>query len=163
MKNIITLFGIVLILSFGVQLFANDNVPYISLGIQLGYGFDDGLFLGNQITFGVCLASFSGDPIIAPGISFGIRKYKGLDKIFMRYVDFQIATILGGLGVGHTDIKSISTNRLSKGYRVKGWAGLLGYATYDFFKVPDNDKKHNIGLIGVIPIPLGDIFDWYFM
>ena len=142
-------------LSLNMKMYSQP-VPYISPGIQLGYGIGNGFFLCGQITLGI-VGDFKDYPtlttIIYPGITLGGRKYFGSEKKLMRYLDFQISTVGGtcGFGIGPMQIKSINSNNWIIGKRFKLWVGLFGYLTYDIIEISGNNKQHNLGLIGVIP------------
>ena len=79
------------------------------------------------------------------GLTVGERHYKVKGKGWKKYhyIDAQAWMGFGGMGLG------IMVDESRNNYlRFKCGGGLLGYLTYDNFKV----FKHNFGLIGVLPI-----------
>lgn len=136
--------------------------PYISPGLQIGYGFQQGMFLSGQVTFGAVL-----HPYFIPGLTLAMRKYK---KHIMIFTDFQLAlwgydsSLSTGAGFGYGWVRPSTQSNLNtnwvKGNRVKLWGGFLFFLiTSDSFKLPDNEKIGNLGFIGVLPIPFFDFLD----
>ena len=85
------------------------------------------------------------------GITTGLRWYKVQKKWEKyRYNDLQIWPIIFGIGFGQMHDKDGN-----KSFRFKTGVGFFGYLTYDYTTSFDI-AKHNIGFIGVLPIPIGD-------
>ena len=147
-------FILVLVLSLcSTEMAYSKTDLYISPGIQLGYGFGKGFFWEGQITIGDIFQTDRNAGFFIPGITFGLSRYYLTDQKLMRYIDFQIGTLngMGGLGFGRMKIKSSGNNEWVKGKRFKLWAGCLGLVTYDNFTIPNNDIKHSLGIMGVLP------------
>jgi len=125
---------------------------YYSPGVQVGYGFGEGIFVGGQLTVGYYPEPLDFSKVI-PGISLGVRKYFGTDAKFMGYGDLQLGVLigLGGVGLGYVAIKTNDSITWNSGYRLKLWLGIIGLITYDYYKVPFKGANHNVGLIGVRP------------
>ena len=131
-----------------------NRILYVSPGIQIGYNPEKGFFYSGQVTIGYVpgvppVGLAPGVPPVIPGFTIGLRKYK---EQVMAFTDVQLSFFVVGIGVGYAWIKS--SNESSEGYRAKLWGGMLINATYDFYKIPDSEITHNLGLIGVLPIPL---------
>ena len=129
------------------------DATYISPGIQVGMNSRGILFLSGQITFGFVssdildledisyIPSLKAIPI---GLTIGERHYKVKGKGWKKYhyIDAQAWMGYGGIGLG------VMVDESRNSYlRFKCGAGLIGYLTYDYFKV----FNHNYGLIGVLP------------
>ena len=140
-----------------------EIIPYISPGVQIGYGFGQGFFYSGQITVGF---SYNGprkpwevgggihhDPdhyYIFPGVTFGKRFYKNYSY---SYTDVQVCFvgIVGiGYGIGRQESKS-SGGEIIPFKRIKVWGGVFVNATYDYAKSKEGVVNHNLGIIGVIP------------
>ena len=124
------------------QYFTGSTLLF-SPGLQIGKSTKGDLFISTQVTFGY----FGNEGPLAPGVTTGLRWYKVQNKWEKyKYNDLQIWA--GWTGVGFGQMYDKNGN---KSFRFKTGVGLLGYLTYDYtsgFDIP----KHNIGLIGVLPI-----------
>ena len=119
---------------------------YLSPGLQIGISTKGNLFLSTQVTFG-----YVDDLYIPIGITTGLRWYKVQNKWEKyRYNDLQIWGVYSGIGFGQMHDKDGN-----KSFRFKTGVGFFGYLTYDYTTSFDI-AKHNIGFIGVLPIPIGD-------
>ena len=115
---------------------------YLSPGLQIGISTKGNLFLSAQVTFGY----FDYD-IPAIGVTTGLRWYKVQNKWEKyRYNDLQIWPVYLGIGFGQMHDKDGN-----KSFRFKTGVGFFGYLTYDYTTSFDI-AKHNIGLIGVLPL-----------
>ena len=121
------------------------DATYISPGIQLGMNSAGNFFISGQITAGLASPDVYDPKAIPIGLTIGKRHYKVKGKGWEKYhyIDAQAWMGFGGMGLGIM-VDESKNNFL----RFKCGAGLLGYLTYDNFKV----FKHNYGLIGVLPI-----------
>lgn len=146
------LFIFILLIANTLALSFDKDDLYYSPGVQVGYGFGDGIFVGGQFTTGVYAQPLELSLII-PGISFGVRKYFQGNSNLMAYADIQLGAGLGagGIGIGYVGIKPAGSNTWNHGYRTKLWIGCVGLLTYDFYKTPFKAAIHNVGLIGVRP------------
>ncbi len=116
---------------------------YISPGLQIGYGFDQGLFFSAQVSAGIILGFF------APAVTIGIRKYK--DQT-MRYADFQFTLVYAGLGFGRVWATPDEGGGTMTGRRFKLYGGLWALGSYDAYKLPGRPIKHHIGMFLVFPL-----------
>ena len=128
-----------------IKILKAHDATYISPGIQLGMNSAGNFFISGQITAGLASPDVYDPKAIPIGLTIGKRHYKvkgeGWEKY--HYIDAQAWMGFGGMGLG------IMVDESRNNYlRFKCGAGLLGYLTYDNFKV----FKHNFGLIGVLPI-----------
>jgi hypothetical protein len=148
---------LIFLLMVTVGIHADEDVqPYLSPGIQIGYGFGDGFFMGSQLTLGwVTIEDAWTVSPFNPGITLGVRKSFGGNKIQISYADIQISAVVAGLGIGIATTRSKATNERIFGKRVKLWAGGLGLLTYDYSQIPGVQQTHHFGLMGVLPIAEG--------
>ena len=124
---------------------------YISPGVQFGYGFGKGWFIGSQMTFGLNYD----ESAIAVGTTLGTRRYFDAQKTSMRYWDIQRVEDLGlGVGVGIAATKLKDSETWEYGPRIKLWVGALLLPTYDYTYTMDQEKSniHNFGGMGVLPL-----------
>ena len=134
-----------------------EPFPYVSPGLQIGFTPGEGVFYSVQLTVGVSafnLNFFRGPlPVGVVGSTLGYRWSK---TERMRYLDWQLATILFGVGWGKVSwINAGGPNpKVTSVPRFKAWAGWLINLTYDTYKVKNDARVNNFGLIGAFPIPL---------
>ena len=124
-----------------IGLIKGQGSSYLSPGLQIGISTKGNLFLSTQVTFG-----YVDDLYIPIGITTGLRWYKVQNKWEKyRYNDLQIWPFFLGIGFGQMHDKDGN-----KSFRFKTG---VGYLTYDYTTSFDI-AKHNIGFIGVLPLPL---------
>ena len=142
-----------------------DPVFYFSPGIQIGVNSTGNFFFSSQITIGAIPFEETG---IILGTTFGRRYYYNGGKFdSYGYLDGQVclAGILG-LGIGTMNRTTSTTYYDNSGIlqqeiikekytKYKFWAGAIGLLSYDFINSPSG--QHNFGLMGVIPVPFGEI------
>ena len=117
---------------------------HISPGLQIGLNNKGKLFYSAQITSGRVFISEGN--VLVPGITFGFRKiYDSSEKGSLKYIDAQISTLYGGVGLGTVYDKNFKINP-----KFKVWGGFLVLASYDYFK--SSAGNHNFGLFCVVPI-----------
>ena len=155
----------ILITSFLAIIYA-DPILYLSPGLQIGVNSTGNFFFSAQITLGAM--PFPNDSPIILGTTLGGRFYYNAGKFDTYvYVDGQVS-LSGFLGTGFGFInrsaeityydndgilrKEIVRERYRK---TKFWAGAFGLLSYDYINAPSG--KHNFGLMGVMPIPFGEI------
>ena len=135
-----------------------QTLPYISPGLQIGYGFGEGWFFSAQVSAGII---FWNSPLV-PATTIGIRKYK--DQT-MRYADFQLTLFADnlfvpgapGIGFGKVWVTPDEGGGTITGLRFKLYHGLWLLGSYDAYKLPGRPIKHHLGLFLVFPlIYLGD-------
>ena len=125
-------------------LFADNGLPYISPGVQLGINSKGKIFTSAQITIGYV------GPMPPIGVTIGKRwVHLSQQKNVYSYYDFQVWPGYFGIGVGQ-----IIDDKGNKSLRFKTGAGLWGYLTFDYSSF--ENLKYNFGLIGVLPIPTGE-------
>ena len=131
---------------FVTPILPKDGLPYISPGVQVGIDSKGHLFTSTQITLGYV------GPVPPIGLTFGSRWYstKGKKKRYS-YTDFQIWPAFFGIGVGQ-----IIDEKGNKSHRLKTGVGAWGYLTFDT-ALNFNNYKYNFGLIGVFPVPIGEM------
>ena len=117
---------------------------HVSPGLQIGLNNKGKLFYSAQITTGRVFISEGN--VLVPGITFGFRKiYDSSEKGTLKYIDGQISTLYGGVGLGTIYDKNFKINP-----KFKVWGGFLVLASYDYFK--SSTGNHNFGLFCVVPI-----------
>ena len=117
---------------------------YVSPGLQIGLNNKGKLFYSAQITTGRVFISEGN--VLVTGITFGFRKiYDSSEKGTLKYIDAQISTLYGGVGLGTVYDKNFKINP-----KFKVWGGFLVLASYDYFK--SSAGNHNFGLFCVVPI-----------
>ena len=117
---------------------------HVSPGLQIGLNNKGKLFYSAQITTGRVFISEGN--VLVPGITFGFRKiYDSSEKGTLKYIDGQISTLYGGVGLGTVYDKNFKINP-----KFKVWGGFLVLASYDYFK--SSAGNHNFGLFCVVPI-----------
>ena len=134
-----------LVLLCFIRILRAYDATYISPGIQLGMNSAGNFFISGQITAGLASPDVLDPKAIPIGLTIGERHYKVKGKGWKKYhyIDAQAWMGFGGMGFG------IMVDESRNNYlRFKCGAGLIGYLTYDYFKV----FNHNYGLIGVLPI-----------
>ena len=148
--------GTALLMVLGQPLFG-QIVQYISPGIQIGRTLGVENFISAQITVG----AFGNDKRGYPGLTVGMRWQEKGNAVYM---DVQLSAIVLGLGIGVAFIfpqfGQGSYKLIESGLRFKGYAGMLGYATYDLLIIKGKPIEKNIGLIVVKPS--GPIFSFGF-
>ena len=126
-------------------LFADNGLPYISPGVQLGINSKGKIFTSAQITIGYV------GPMPPIGVTIGKRwVHLNQEKKGYSYYDFQVWPVYFGIGVGQ-----IVDDKGNKSLRFKTGAGLWGYLTFDYSSF--ENLKYNFGTIGVLPMPVGEI------
>lgn len=150
LKSMRTVMITLVLLAFGSGISAKDeSFPYISPGVQLGYGFGEGAFMGAQITLGVLDESIN----LIAGVSVGTRKYFSAQKSLIRYYDLQVSPGLIGFGIGRSATKTPNSDGwIHGGKRFKVWGGALGLLTYDYSSNTSGERNHHWGLMGVLPL-----------
>ena len=128
-----------------------QTVIYISPGVQLSYGPDQGLAFSAQATLGLVMDKPILIVFLIPGITFGKRWSK---QETMTYLDAQLSYIFFGAGVGKVWIRKKGNLGRAPGFRLKVWGGYFLNFTIDGYRVEDNPPSYHQGVIGVIPIPL---------
>ena len=122
-------------------LFAQNGLPYISPGVQLGINSKGKIFTSAQITIGYV------GPTPPIGVTIGKRWYHlNQGKKSYNYYDIQLWPAFFGIGIGQ-----IIDDEGNKSIRFKTGAGLWGYLTFDYSSF--ENLKYNFGAIGVFPIP----------
>jgi len=127
--------------------FINIRGTYASPGIQFGYTFKKGWFIGAQVTISKDFV----EPDRFAGFSNGIRYYS---KEIHIYSDIQYGFMTGGGFGGNWVIKNNSL--YFSNYRIKMWGGALMLYTIDV-SLPKNitDRRLvSVGSMFVLPIPL---------
>jgi len=138
---------------------------YVSPGLQFGFCFSGGWFLGLQVTAGNTYDILFGEEeyvesdkanfIDAEGVTLGHRWYFRSKLKSMTYLDYQVSTqnYIAGGGMGVAIIRSkANQNNPELAGRVKGWAGSLGLLTSDL-TLMKKSANLNMGLMAVAPIP----------
>lgn len=133
---------------------------YISPGLQIGSTPSKGVSVSIQITLGTLIEVLPTDqppdliPLLVPGVTLGTRFSKGET---MLYLDGQISQMIVGVGLGRVWIKQKGAYSYeATGFRFKAWAGWLLLLTYDRTMVRGLVPGNHFGLMGVLPMPLGD-------
>ena len=117
---------------------------HVSPGLQIGLNNKGKLFYSAQITTGRVFISEGN--VLVPGITFGFRKiYDSSEKGTLKYIDGQISTLYGGVGLGTVYDKNFKINP-----KFKVWGGFLVLASYDYFK--SSAGNHNFGFFCVLPV-----------
>jgi len=154
----------ILITSFLTFIYA-DPLLYLSPGLQIGINSTGNFFLSSQITIGIM--PFEEVPIIL-GTTLGRWYYYNQGKFdSYRYLDGQIC-LAGILGFGfgtmnrsvsityYDDNGTLQQELIKEKYaKYKFWTGSFGLLSYDYINSPSG--KHNFGLMGVAPIPFGEM------
>ena len=133
-----------LVFLYLIEILKAYDATYISPGIQLGMNSVGNFFISGQITAGLASPDVLDPKAIPIGLTIGERHYKVKGKGWEKYhyIDAQAWMGYGGMGLG------VMVDESRNSYlRFKCGAGLIGYLTYDYFKV----FNHNYGLIGVLP------------
>jgi len=135
-----------------VQSGAQVILAYISPGVQLSYGPDQGLAFSAQATLGLVMEVANPIEFLIPGVTLGRRWSK---QETMTYLDAQLSYIWFGAGVGKVWIRNKGEDRVvAAGRRFKAWGGWLLNFTLDSYRVEDNPPSYHLGVIGVLPIPI---------
>ena len=143
--------------------------PYISPGVQIGYGFGQGWFYSAQVSAGFFF--FNKTYLFpAPAATLGFRKYK---QQSMRYADVQISMFIGGVGIGRVKVtpsgnpvgRTEAIKRGLAGRRPKSFGNgnrfkiyfllpqfLLAMGSYDSYKLAGGKTVRNMGLFLFLPI-----------
>ncbi len=132
---------------------------YISPGLQIGYTPGKGVSISAQVTLGLLFNLPYPDPFefFIPGMTIGFRCSK---KETITYLDGQLSYLFFGAGLGKAFIKKKGViSEKVPGFRFKAWAGGLLLLTYDRTMVRGLVPRNHFGLMGVLPIPLGN---WWF-
>ena len=125
---------------------SSASCPYVSPGLQIGFTPQRGISFAAQVTLGI-----APQYDIGPGITAGVRWSQ---RESMTYLDVQLASLVGGAGLGIVRIKGNKTNSpVVTGIRFKAWGGVFLNLTYDVYKASEARPVHPFGLIGVLPIP----------
>lgn len=125
--------------------------PYISPGLQIGYGSGQGLFFSVQVSVGIILNI----PLV-PAVTIGIRQYKGQT---MRYADVQLTLFtdyaagigFGGVWVTPGDTPEEGPGTIA-GLRLKLYGGFLLLGSYDAYKLPGHPVEYHLGSFLVVPV-----------
>ena len=125
---------------------------YVSPGLQLGYTPGQGASLSAQVTLGLFTEVPAPIEILIPGITFGKR---WSEHQTMTYIDAQLSYFFVGAGVGRVWIRKKGEDRVvAAGRRFKAWGGWLINFTYDSYRTGDDPPIYQLGVIGVLPIPV---------
>ena len=136
-----------LFLGLFVNVFAAEPTPYISPGVQIGYTFEKGTFIGAQLSLGVYFDENTTGGFTS-GVAFGFRVYKTESLI---YQDVQLGSVLAGAGLGMVH-KKTDNKYVYYGEKYKLWAGVLGLGTLDFINTTEGAMFISPGLMGVFPL-----------
>ena len=142
-----------------------ETWQYISPGLRIGHNEKHGWELSFQLTLGV-LSDGLGRSV--PGVTVGATKGMGYHGFYTdlqvtRNVSYDIYKLtgfdgdifdfpfFGGIGIG----KSFYIFDGEKQYynRFKAYYGLFGFASYEYRFAKKFQNYHNMGAIGVCPLP----------
>ena len=166
LKTILLKLLILMVLTSIPEAISQDSSwqSYVSPGLQIGYGFGEGMYIGGQITIGMIHSNINNGgnrqySYPFPGATVGARKLFDSNGQLMGYWDFQVSALFLGAGIGKTAIKIKSNDSWVFGNRAKLWAGSIGLLTYDYSKVKDKKSIHSLGLAGVLPFTEAQFID----
>lgn len=130
----------------------NGVVVYATPGLQLSYNTSSGFSYSGQLTLGIIPDEHSSIPF--PGITFGFRQ--GIKSpLAYTYIDFQLATPVGGVGIG----KVFNDN--TSNFRMKVFGGFLLHLCYDRMLKDNIWQPGDFGIIGVVPILVSPSYNDY--
>jgi hypothetical protein len=158
MRKLLT--GVIFLSIFG-QLFAEGNIPYISPGLRIGWDFRNVLTIEPKVSFGV-VGIIPGFINITIGMRNGIIRSKEIQYKDYCHIGIQMGKMTKT--IGERKIQLLYGGGLGLSFdgkdfvpRVSIFSGMMLFATADFSYKHGKGFNTDIGIQGVMPIPLKKI------